>query len=78
MSLSNVLEKLIYKQEVTDADVRVDLGNICDDVHHECSSLCPVYAANGNDQVDKHASEYGCVCFKNGEKMLHFLRGETI
>lgn len=75
--ISNVLEKLIYKQEVTDADVVVDLGNICDDVHATCNRLCPVFAANGDSQVDK-SSENGCACFKNGEKMLHFLRGEAL
>ena len=67
--------KLAIGEEVTDKDIEIDLEEICEIVHSSCDSACPIYAINGGKApIDDKNSRFGCDCFRNGEKMLQFIR----
>lgn len=63
--------KVITGLEVDDTEIKNTLYEICDSVHATCSEDCPVYAMNGGPVNPKNQ---GCDCFKDGAKMLDFLR----
>jgi len=68
----DLILKLIKDEQITNEDLANALYEICDDVHGCCDSDCPVYYINNNSvpiDDDQH-----CSCFKNGTKMLVFLR----
>jgi hypothetical protein len=73
----NLLEKLVKSEPVTDNDLANELHDVCDEEHSSCSNYCPVFKANGGKAPKdrSHLSKHcGCACFKNGGKMLAFLR----
>jgi len=73
----DILLKLIKGEKITDVDLTVELYEICDRVHANCDDECPVYLLNGHSPPgsDKLFHENrGCDCFKNGPKMLRFIK----
>ena len=68
--MNELLKKLIQGKVVSEQDIKDALYEICDDEHASCSSNCLVYEANGGEPVGSN----DCRCFKNGRKMLNFLR----
>lgn len=70
--MNKILEKLINDEIITDADIADDLYDVCDRVHATCDSECPVFAVKG--KVPWNGDRSNCRCFKDGLKMLNFLR----
>jgi len=71
--MDTIVEKLIKKQPITDADLSNELYDICDRVHASCDSECsecPVYP------IIQEAGITDCPCHKDGDQMLKLLRGE--
>jgi hypothetical protein len=68
---------LIKSEPITDIDLIDELYEICDHEHSSCNSDCPVYFIN-NCKVLDTANDFkinrGCDCFKDGRKMLNFIR----
>lgn len=71
-TLNDLIMKLIKGEPVTDDDIAQELYEICDRVHSGCDTSCPVFTANGGQTV---GFDEDCLCFKQGKKMLKFLRG---
>lgn len=70
--MNSLLEKSIFGKKIDDQDIKQALYEICDETHASCNDMCPVYEKN-HGPVNPTA-KYGCDCFKNGKKMLEFLR----
>ena len=70
--MNKILEKLILKEPVTEHDIEEELYDVCDRVHATCYRECPVFAVNNEIPWNKEKSN--CRCFKDGEKMLAFIR----
>ena len=71
----NLILKLIKGVKITDIDLTVELYEICDREHSSCNTNCPVYDLNGGWAPDTiPIYNHGCDCFKNGAKMLKFIR----
>ena len=68
----SLIMKTVFEKPITDEDMQEDLYEICSNVYSNCHSGCPVYCLNGYS-VPK-GGKHGCLCFKNGEKMLSFIR----
>jgi hypothetical protein len=71
--MTDLLEKLIAGAVITDEDIAYELYDVCDRTHASCDSDCPVYVKNGN-KVPNSEDPNGCDTFKQGSKMLAFLR----
>lgn len=70
--MNEILMKLIFNEEVSEREIADALYDVCDSVHSSCDSCCPVYKANASSApVDKDGE---CICFKNGKKMLDFIK----
>lgn len=71
----SLILKLALGIEISDNDIRSELQEICEREHSSCNSDCPVYFINGNT-VPNHIKDNrdGCDCFKDGHKMLEFIR----
>jgi len=74
--MNTVLQKAIDNETIYEDDIAEVLWEICDEVHYSCNSNCPVFAKNrGPLHPEKQFKENReCDCFKNGYKMLEFLR----
>lgn len=74
--MKSLIKKLVTRKRIVDRDIEEELYDICNDVHASCDCECPVYEINeGPVNPDKPFEENrGCDCFKNGRKMLNFLR----
>lgn len=75
--MNTLLKKTLLGQKITDADLAEELHDICELEHSSCNIDCPVFKANGGAVVKDRTAwykQYGCACFKNGSKMLEFLR----
>lgn len=72
--VSEFLRAVIRGQPVSDHMIETELYEICDKVHSSCDGDCPVFRANGNKMLSVKAGDDECSCFKNGVKMLRFLR----
>jgi hypothetical protein len=72
----DLLMKLIKEEKITDEDLANELYEICDKVHSSCDNSCPVYELNGGvpDTAKDFKINRGCDTFKNGFKMLEFIR----
>jgi len=71
----SLILKLIKGQPLSDADLEELLYDICDGEHSSCNNNCPVYDLNGGWAPDTiPIYNHGCDCFKNGAKMLKFIR----
>ena len=78
--IMNLLLKLAKGESVSNADLENELSEVCDRVHSSCDSSCPVYSLNGNsvpDTANDFKVNRGCDCFKNGKKMLEFIRSKN-
>lgn len=74
-TMNDTLKKLIAGQPVTDEDIASDLYEVCSSVHASCDNECPVFEKfSGIPKRTKWGKEYGCDCFKDGNRMLAFLR----
>ena len=76
MRNSDLIVKVARGDKVEDSELISALYEICDDVHSTCDETCPVYALNGGP-VNPHkpfVENRGCDCFKNGPRMLNFIR----
>lgn len=73
----DILKKLIKGKRVTETDIRTELEMICLSVHSQCDSECPVYEKNG-DKFPWNKNRNSCHCFRDGRKMLAFIRGSKI
>lgn len=75
--MDELIYKLVKKEEITDRDIEYSLFKICDKEHSSCNSNCPVYFYNSyicpGSKPPFHIHK-GCNCFKDGKKMLKFLR----
>lgn len=69
-----LLRKLIKNETVTEKDLEFALYEICENTHASCDENCPVYRANEYEVPNNEKSDCGCDCFKNGSKMLQFLK----
>ncbi len=70
MILSNLIKTYIKHQHIPDADLANALTGICNDVHSNCTSQCPIFYL-----VESVNGERGeCDCFGDGEKMLAVLK----
>lgn len=74
--MNALLRKAIEDQPIYDSDIADSLYEICDREHSSCNSECPVFEKNyGPLHPERPFNENrGCDCFKNGYKMLDFLR----
>lgn len=71
-----LLRKTIDRQPIYEDDLADALLEICKREHSSCNSECPVFDKNnGPLHPERPLKENrGCDCFKNGYKMLDFLR----
>lgn len=67
----DLIVALVTGQKVTDKDIQNELYNICDREHASCNSDCPVFALKTKEEQDNLDS---CSTFKNGEKMMNFIK----
>jgi hypothetical protein len=67
-----LITKLIKGEKITDNDIQEELYEICCDVHVSCVFECPVYEKNKD--IPWLKGKWNCSCFKDGKKMLSFLR----
>lgn len=73
--VSELLRTVIRGQPISDNMIERELYDICDKTHSSCDGDCPVYRANGNEVPTAVTGKwYDCSCFKDGKKMLRFLR----
>lgn len=74
--MEDLIVKLALGSKISDEDIENELYEICDRVHSSCDDSCPVFRLNGDKppNVLEDGLEYGCDCFKNGKKMLEFIR----
>ena len=75
--MSNLLINLAIGMSVTDAMLEEELTNVCENTHASCDETCPVYFLNGfsiPDSANDFNVNRGCDTFKNGKKMLAFIR----
>lgn len=70
--MNEIIMKLVRKEKIEDKDISNALYEICDSVHSSCSSECPVFEKNGSVPWNKDLTN--CIFYKNGNKMLKFLR----
>lgn len=74
--MNTLLQKTLLKEPILDCDIEEALYDICDAVHSSCDSQCPVFASNlGRIPKGKDGE---CKCFKNGQKMLAFMRAKGV
>ena len=79
--MKTLITKLARNEPFDNVDIEQALFDICDDEHGSCNDRCPVYEMNNSYAVNNHKSfkeNRGCDCFKNGQRMLAFLRGEFV
>lgn len=75
--MESLVVSLAKGREVTEDMIAYELYEICDREHSSCNSECPVFSLNGNkipDTVKDFEVNRGCDCFKDGKKMLEFIR----
>lgn len=75
--MESLVVSLAKGHEVTEEMIEYELYEICDREHSSCNSECPVFNLNGNkipDTVKDFEVNRGCDCFKDGKKMLEFIR----
>ena len=70
---NTILIKLARGGKPSEEDLKNALYEVCDRVHSFCDDECPVFLLN-RGQVTPFLENRGCACFKNGEKMLDFIR----
>ena len=70
--MNKLLKKLIVKEKVTDRNIADVLYEICEREHSSCSEECPVFEEYG--EIPWNKTGENCKCFKDGKKMLEFLR----
>jgi hypothetical protein len=75
--MEDLIVLLAKGKKITDEHIENELFEICERVHSNCYSKCPVYRLNGN-KVPDTANDFnvnrGCDCFKSGADMLEFIR----
>lgn len=59
---------------LTESDLVESLHDTCEMVHGGCDNGCPVYQANGSKIPRSKKKNENCKCFRDGRKMLAFLR----
>ena len=77
MQENSILMKLIRGEMPTDLQIAEELTEVCYSVHASCNTRCPVFRINGNSVPNSNTGDpnsYGCDCFKDGSKMLTFIR----
>lgn len=73
--MNHLIEKIIWKEIITDEDIMSGLVDICEKEHSlGCSNECPVYKINDGIPYIRTSRDIKCRCFKNGDKMLDFIR----
>jgi len=75
--MEDLILKLAKGEKIGDDQIADGLYEICDRVHSSCDGECPVYRLNGYavpDTAKDFNVNRGCDCFKDGEKMLEFIR----
>lgn len=60
-------------KQVTEDSIKIELYEICNRVHSGCDDDCPVFRLNGS-KIPGYEENEDCNCFKNGSKMLEFIR----
>ncbi len=80
--MEDLIIKLALGKTVTDLEIEQELYTICEREHSSCNNDCPVYMMNGSKipqtDGDPDARRWGCDCFRDGEKMLQFIRHKNI
>ena len=74
---NDILLALITGRPVDQRTLVSALYEMCDRVHASCDDDCLVYKLNGSKVPDTaHSFEVnrGCDCFKNGQKMMAFIK----
>lgn len=73
--MNDLLLNLALGKKVEEKDIENALAEVCDTVHSGCDGGCPVYAMNGHQVPwETKGDMENCSCFKDGKKMLAFLR----
>jgi len=74
--MDTILLKLINKSVITEKDIKDALYEMCDNNHGSCNSECLVYTLNNDEIPYTSENGSGCDCFKDGQKMLDFIKGK--
>ena len=74
----DLVTKLALGQPITDKDLEDALYQTCEDVHASCDETCPVYHLNGRQVPNTTGTRWGCDTFKDGAKMLAFIRNSNM
>jgi len=79
--MNNLLKKIIRGngKKIKEADIVEELNEICENVHASCNDECPVFEFNNHqvlDTVHDFEANRGCDCFKDGKKMLAFIKAK--
>jgi hypothetical protein len=74
----SLIIKLALGETPTEKEIIDELYEICDRVHSGCNNDCPVFELNGGKVVEPREGDFdGCHGFKNGRKMLNFIREKS-
>lgn len=72
--MDTLIIKLAKGENITDVDLENELEEICERVHSSCDYSCPVYSLNGGRVPNQDDSIWNCDTFRNGRRMLEFIR----
>lgn len=74
--MEGLILKLAFGEKIADEDIEDGLYEICENTHSSCDGGCPVYVLNDYEAPNTQPFEVnrGCDCFKDGKKMLEFIR----
>lgn len=75
--MKRLLEAAVNRKDISDEDIVEALRDICEETHSSCDNECPVFERYGYVPVksDGRMGRTNCLYFKDGLKMLKFLRG---
>ncbi len=76
----DMLKKLACGEMLSDSDLDTILFEICDTHHALNCNKCIIYKINDNKSPGSEKpfrENRGCDCFKNGQKMLEFIRNNA-
>jgi len=80
--MNNLLKQVIRNKgkKIDESVIKEELYEICERVHASCCDECPVFEFNNHSVLDT-AHDFdvnrGCDCFKDGEKMLAFIKTKS-
>lgn len=70
--MNAITNALVRKLPITEAMVEEYFAEICEQEHSSCNNTCPVH--DQRDCIPWTKDLSNCRCFKNGKKMLAYIR----